>query len=345
MISDIIRRFNVLGYEKTQSALAAAVLGGEEKPKTSISEAFDIYLEQIVPDEHMGKSVVQKRQWKKIKQRAVTNFINLVGDKPIADITRDDARLHYELWLSRIAPKSGRPTHSASSGNRDVGNMRVLYKAYFDYLGEQDRKNPFDNLNFSTKNKKSRPPFPVGWIIDKILKPGALTSMNDEARAIVFVLIETGGRPSEICNLTPDAILLDCPVPHLKIMPRDDPDDPREVKTVSSIREVPLVGIALEVFKKHPSGFPRYRNKESSISGMLNKYFREHDLFPSKDHKIYLFRHSFEDRMKDANLHDDLRRLLMGHSIDRPKYGSGGSLEWKRDELAKIALPFDATII
>lgn len=42
MITDIIRRFNVLGFEKTPPALAAAVLGGVERPKASVSEAFDI---------------------------------------------------------------------------------------------------------------------------------------------------------------------------------------------------------------------------------------------------------------------------------------------------------------
>jgi hypothetical protein len=49
--------------------------------------------------------------------------------------------------------------------------------------------------------------------------------------------------------------------------------------------------------------------------------------------------------MKDGGLEDELRRILMGHTIDRPKYGSGGSLEWRRDELMKIVLPFDPAIV
>ncbi len=75
------------------------------------------------------------------------------------------------------------------------------------------------------------------------------------------------------------------------------------------------------------------------MSSALNKFFRENELFPTPNHKIYSFRHSFEDRLKEAGVDDELRRLLMGHAIDRRKYGSGGSLEWRRTELKKSNWP------
>jgi len=82
--------------------------------------------------------------------------------------------------------------------------------------------------------------------------------------------------------------------------------------------------MALAAMKKFPKGFSRYKDKEASMSNALNKFFRENELFPTTDHKIYSFRHAFEDRLKEAGIDDELRRLLMGHAIDRPKYGSGG---------------------
>ena len=36
-----------------------------------------------------------------------------------------------------------------------------------------------------------------------------------------------------------------------------------------------------------------------------------------------------------------LRCLLMGRKTDRPAYGDGGSLAYRRDELMKIVHPFD----
>jgi integrase len=344
-VDDLRRRL----FEGEESARPEAVgpdlLGAVDAPKTTIKQAFDIYCDEIVADELISKSKLQKDQWKKVKRRAVNNFIALIADKAMADITVDDAKKVYLHWLSRIAPKKGAATATASSGNRDLGNLRVLYSAYFKHMGDARRPNPFDGFSFSTKKKRSRPPIPTEWIRDNVLKPGALETLNDEARGILLIMIETGARPSEIANLEPTAIRLSHKVPHLSIEPREDPDDPREIKTESSRRLVPLVGVALKVAERHPNGFPRYRNRENDLSAALNKYLRSNSLFPTKGHKVYSFRHSFEDRMKEAGLDDELRRLIMGHAIDRPKYGSGGSLAWRQAEMKKVMLPFDPGIV
>lgn len=329
----------------TPTVVTKAVLGGEQAPKVRVSKAFEVYCNEIVADEIAGKSAAQRKQWEKVKRRAVNSFITVVDDKPMIDITRDDARAFHKHWLEKVAPKAGGPRKSASLGNRMIGNMRVLYDAYFAHLDEPDRQNPFNGLSFAEKFKRSRPPFPLEWVKTKVMRPGALAAMNDEARAVVLILIETGARPSEICNLTEPFIKLDASVPHILIEPRLDPDDPREIKTTTSVRAVPLIGMALAAMTKFPKGFPRYKNKEASMSGALNKFFRENDLFPTPSHKIYSFRHTFEDRLKEAHVDDELRRLLMGHAIDRPKYGSGGSLEWRQAELRKIELAFDRSIV
>lgn len=344
-LSDLIERMERVEPGRTPLPVAEAVFGGVDIPATTVTMAFKTYCNEIVPDELIAKSEAQKAQWKKVKQRAVNNFVALCGDKAMTDISRDDALRLYRQWQERIAPKDGKPTHSASSGNRDIGNMRVLYDAYFTHMGEIDRQNPFAKLNFTSRKKRTRPPFDRDWLTGTILKPGALAGLNSEARGIVLALIETGARPSEIANLSPADIRTADKVPHLVIQPRLDPDDPREIKTASSERSVPLVGVALDVFDKHPNGFPRYRNKEMHLSSTLNKFFKENKLFPSTAHKIYSFRHSFEDRMKEAGLDEELRRLLMGHTIDRPTYGSGGALAWRQAELKKIALPFDPAIV
>jgi integrase len=346
-IEDIRERFDAFSPSRMPAPTGHAIVGMVETPAVTVSEAFDIYVDEIVPDELLNKSEAQRAQWKKVKQRAVNNFIELVGDKAMIDINRDDALKLHTLWRKRIAPKDRdvRASHSASSGNRDIGNMRVLYDAYFSHVGDHDRVNPFARLSFKVSKKRSRPPFPTDWITGTIMRPGAMATLNDQARAIVLVLIETGARPSEIANLRPETIRLQHHVPHIAIEPHDDPDDPREIKTASSERIVPLVGVALAAMQRHPAGFPRYRNRENHLSGALNKYFQDNGLFPSAKHKIYSFRHSFEDRMKEAGLDDELRKMMMGHTIDRPHYGSGGSLKWRLDELRRIELPFDPVIV
>ncbi|MEQ3629595.1 MAG: hypothetical protein ABNH49_13135 [Hyphomonas sp.] len=110
------------------------------------------------------------------------------------------------------------------------------------------------------------------------------------------------------------------------------------------MRRIPLVGVSLEAAKRAPGGFPKYHDKSNSFSAAANAAFRRRGLFPTEKHVIYSFRHSFEDRMKEAHIDFELRTLLMGHSNERPDYGTGGSLEYRRDELLKIAHPISGEL-
>ncbi|MCV9907069.1 tyrosine-type recombinase/integrase [Brucella sp. HL-2] len=324
---------------------AKTILGAIDRPPVTVSEALKIYFNEITPHEVSSKSPNQKKRWVAHKQRAIDSFIEVLSDKALDQITREDAQVFYRHWLQKVAPKKGMPTHSASAGNRAIGGMRVLFSDYYKHMGDADKQNPFRDLGFSDKIKRTRPPFSSAWIQNKILAVGALDSLNHEARGIVLAMIETGCRPSELCNITPQHIMLSHRVPHIVIQPRHDPKDPREIKTGSSVRTIPLVGIAHDVFKKHRAGFPRYKDKEDLLSATLNKFFKNNELFPTDDHTIYSLRHAFEDRMKEAGLDDELRRLLMGHTVDRPRYGTGGSLEWRKEQMEKFTLPYNASIV
>lgn len=318
-----------------ESAEAEALLGGAAVPSVTVSEAFDIYCDEIAIGDLLNKSPNQKRAWKKTKQRAITYFTEVVGDKPILDLERKDAIEFYNWWAKRITAKSDAKRRGANTANRDLGNLRKLYKDYCKHIGDEDRPNPFRNLNFKEASLAETPPFEDEWVRTKILVPGVFDGLNKEAKLIIYSLIETGCRPSEIANLRADDIRLDAEVPHIRIRPAKD----REIKTASSIRDIPLVGVSLAAMKKAPGGFPHYRDKNDLLSASLMKAFRNRGLFPTTNHVIYSFRHSFEKRMQEAGLDYGLRCLLMGHATDRPAYGDGGSLEYRRDELLKIAHP------
>jgi integrase len=319
-----------------EAAEAEALLGGAPVPSVLLSEAFEIYCDEIAIGDLLNKSPNQKRAWKKTKQRAINYFIEIVEDKPILAINREDALKFYNWWAKRITAKSDAKRRGANTANRDLGNLRKLYKDYCKHIGDEDRPNPFRNLNFKEASLSETPPFEDDWVRTRILAPGVFNGLNEEARLIIFSLIETGCRPSEIANLRADDIRLDADVPHIRIRPAKD----REIKTSSSIRDIPLVGVSLAAMKYARQGFPHYRDKNDLLSASLMKAFRNRGLFPTKSHVIYSFRHSFEKRMQEAGLDYALRCLLMGHATDRPAYGDGGSLEYRRDELLKIAHPY-----
>jgi integrase len=319
-------------------AVTEALLGGSSLPKLPVGEAMEFYLDNIGIEEVRGHSPKQVRSWKKVKRRASSNFIKVVGDVPLLDITAEQAQAFWRWWFDRIAAGEV----GASAGNRDVGNMRKLYREFGKWHGAS-QPNPFNDLNFTIRKSKrnKRPPFSVEWIRDVLLAPNALAGLNDDARDILLILVETGARPSEICNIPAERIKLGAKVPHLVIEFADE----RALKTESSEREIPLLGVSLDAMKRHPHGFPRYCDKEDNLSATLMKYLRSNGLLESERHGVYSLRHSFEKRMMEAGLSDDFRRLIMGHHIERPEYGDGGSLEWRREQLQKIVLPVDSASV
>lgn len=332
-VSDILYRLAELGRgSELRKFDADALLGGVEPVSVMVSEAFEIYCDKIAASDLIGKSEAQKRDWLKSKNRAVSNFINICGDLPMDKVTRKHSQKFREWWGERLKPKGSMKGLSPDSANRDIGNMQTLYRVYWDYEGELDKSNPFDKMRFAKATYKDVPPFDVDWVLNRILKPAALGTLNEEARLIVYAMVETGCRPSEIVNIMPENIFLDHKVPHLQIRHRND----RQLKSKSSERDIPLLGISLEAFRRAPQGFPRYLDKSSNLSALLMQTFRRRGLFPSEDHRIYSFRHSFEKRMLEAGLDYGLRCTLMGHHNNRPEYGDGGSLEYRRDELEKI---------
>ena len=340
-VDDILDRISTLqridpgDARPAMRAEAEAILGGVERPSVSVTEAFEVYCDEIAIGDLLNKSPGQRKLWRKTKLRAINYFVEVVGNKPMETLTREDALKFYNWWADRLKPKKGAQARGANTANRDLGNLRLLYREYFRHIGEETRPNPFRNLAFKETIADKVPPFPDDWVRTKILVPTALAGINEQARLIAYALIETGCRPSEIANLLPEDIYLEAEVPHIRIRPRKD----REIKTGSSIRDIPLVGVSLEAMKRAPDGFPHYRDRNDLLSQSLVKTFRNRGLMPTDKHVIYSFRHSFEKRMLEAGLDYGLRCLLMGHATNRPAYGDGGSLAYRRKELLKIVHP------
>ncbi|PWL35271.1 DUF6538 domain-containing protein [Marivita sp. XM-24bin2] len=329
-LEELLARVEVLQRrDGTINAVAApAVLGTVEIPSMTVSEALAEYW-ALTPDRVRGKSADQKRRWENPRKKAVRNFIDVVGDRPVAALTRANFLDFRSWWLERIAEENLTP----NSANKDLIHLADVLRSV-DELKGLDLDLPLHKLTLKEGDKAERVPFSDSWVQEKLLADGALAGMNDEARAILVGMINTGYRPSEATGLTADRIRLDHEVPHLVIAA----DPTRQIKNRTSRREIPLTGISLEVFRAFPAGFPRYREKPASLSGTVNSYLRENGLMESDRHVMYSLRHSFEDRMLRGRIDERIRRELMGHALGRQKYGQGGGLSFKAGELARIAI-------
>lgn len=334
-LEEIIRRVEVARNSVRDEA---AALGGEDPPKLTVREAMKTYTEEIAVDEYKGMSPTQIDNFKKVKLISSEMFCDIVSDKPLLDITRADANKFKKHFQERMQSEK----LSGNTANRRIGNMRKLFREYTRHL-QLDIKNPFDEITFADKKtlRKKIPPFEIEHIENKFLKGDDLLNVAFEARLVFLTMIETGCRPSEICNLKPENIHLKANIPYISVVFMEE----RELKTETSIRDVPLVGVSLEAMRLAPKGFPRYYDKETNLSGTLMSWLKRNKMLPTKNHRVYSLRHSYEKRMLEAGYDDEFRRRILGHDTDRPEYGDGGSLAWRAERMAAIALPFDPVIL
>jgi integrase len=304
----------------------AAVLGTQPRPSFPISNVFVEY-EAVIKEELKKFSPNQLRVWRNSRMRVVKELVDVTGDKPITELTDNDGLDYVEWWRERVLAEEVQ----AGSANKSMGMLSRMFK---EISIRRRLKIPeiFRGLRLRTEGANVRKPYDTAFIQNKLLAEHALDGLNEDARLVLYILADTGLRPSELVNLQPNAIHLDAQIPYLEIVP-----DGRVLKTKDSCREVPLVGAALAAMKLRPNGFPRYHDKSSSLSATLNKFLLENHLRPTKAHTVYSLRHSFKDRLIAAEAEDSLIDSLMGHCSGKPKYGDGPSLELKLKFLRSIA--------
>ena len=294
---------------------AAAFLGAVAEPSITVSRALTLYW-SLAKAKSLGKSPAQIRKWESPIKQAIRDFIEVVGDKPISEITRDDVRAFRDWWLERVEIEDLHP----STANKNMDHFGKVLKL----VNEEKRLGlllPLGKLRLEEGEKNTRPPFSVGWIKGRLLAPGALDGLDPEARAILLVMVNTGARPSEVAALRSSTIRLEDDAPHISIQP-----DARRLKTKHARRVIPLTGVSLDALKGFPDGFPRYRSYQG-LSKVVSDYLTAHSLRETPAHSLYSLRHSFEDRMLKAGIDERIRRDVMGHRLGRERYGDGASLE------------------
>lgn len=303
---------------------AEAVLGGAKKPVVTVTQAFDLFYVDA-KDRVVGMSPDQMRRHRAARARAIKNWIAVKGNTPIHEITTRDLHDFRAWWLDRIVDEN----LERGTANKDFSYLFAMWRAV-----AQAREIPlsFDTGGVQFKNvekEATRPPFSLTWLRD-ILIPG-LSKMNIEARAITLMMVNTGARPSELAALSSGRIRLDAEIPHIVVEPEG-----RKLKSVYADRIVPLVGVSLEAAKLCPEGFPTY-NDNPGLSNTVNKFLAENGLRETPEHTLYSIRHSFESRMIKSDFPERLKADLMGHRLQRERYGEV-ERDHMRDWLLKIAL-------
>jgi len=285
---------------------------------------------------HYNKSDLQIRKWVNPRKLAVSNFIKVIGDLSVDQISRQDILHFKKWWAERISKDNRSASASASAANKNFTQLKSILRSVDDnHQLKLNVEELFRCIRF-TEKPSQRPPFSTAFIQETLLDMSNLIGLNAECRWFLYAMADTGARPSELVGLNPENgdIRLDVEHPYIYIRP----DHKKELKTQQSERQIPLVGASLLAFQNLPSGFNHYYRNSDLLSNTLNKFLRESDLLPTTEHCVYSLRHSFEDRLTAVEPPEKVQAALMGHKYNRPRYGDGPSLKQKKKWLDKIAL-------
>lgn len=275
------------------------------------------------------KSAEQRRRWRNQRDQMLERFVNLIGgDKLVEALTVDDVRVYRDALKGEVLQDE----MDVNTANKNIGTVAAMFRAVVE---EEKLKvsDPFVGMRLKGGEKKKRTPYVIEFIQNVLLKDGVMDGLNPEARAIFYVVAETGMRPSEVLGLMPEEIIIDDVIPRVILQDNDI----RELKTKHSERTVPLAGIALAVMRRFPNGFPNYQGKPALLSTVVNKYLRENELVPMRKQSFYSLRHAFKDRLRKCKANDELIDVLMGHSPKGEQYGFGPGLKEAHSVMKAIA--------
>lgn len=300
-VEEILGRIERLRANGDQpgSIAAQAILGGVELPKMTLKEVAESMPERY-PEDWKDKSPKGKRVWERRWLRPAEKFIDLIGRDPeISSIERRSAVAFRDALKDRVMEED----YKAESAIKELQNLNGLWKRHHEALGVDPEEVPPSHwrnltspLSKLAEGDGQKLEIPLENL-QRIIAPRALAGMNEEARDIVYVLIETGARQSEITDLPPTSIHLDAEIPHIEIK-KERGEFARNIKNRAAKRKIPLVGIALEAMCRHPHGFSRYRGK-GTFSAAANAFLHENDLLP-EEITMGGSRHSYETRMDVA---------------------------------------------
>jgi integrase len=272
------------------------------------------------------KSPQQLWKWCVARQSNLDTFLQAIGgDCPFHALEIKHTHRFHGHWQNRVLNGEVR----INSANRMMRDVAGLYSAIHAFHLLQT-KNPFSGLQIRGGREGKRLAYPASFVQQNLLADGTFDTLNPEARRIIYLIAETGLRPSEACALDASTIRLNAPIPFVGVT-----DTSRETKTPGSVRNIPLVGVALLAMQLQPNGFPRYRNKADVASATINKALSEKNLRPGgKRQTLYSLRHTLIDRLRSAEAPKDIQEDILGHVH---QYGEGTSLEHRYAWLQRIA--------
>ena len=296
----------------------------------SLTDSLSLYLKY----HPKGK----QEKFRRGNERVIQALISRIGNLDLSAISRSHAEDYRDNALrSQSTATVRRSLHSLTAIINKVRKEKQIQVV-----------NPFSSLGIAGEGSDGRKRIPFDGEELKIVSK-ACRNLDDDIRHIVTLQLDTGCRLAEIVGLRVKDVILEQPIPHIRIRPWGKV---RTLKTAASQRDIPLVGEALWAAKRAVSArmkatdgdswlFPRYASdkaiKATHASNTLNKWLRSLEGV-NRDKTTHCFRHAMRDRLRAAQVPHDIQEAIGGWGTRTigQGYGNGYPLQVLTEHLLKI---------
>ena len=319
-------------------------------------------------------------EWKRIKspvgdtiseaEASVRRFIELIGDKLLLDINKNDVRayrsalLDFPLHLPKeiirqtlpeilqTAEGKGWQSISPTSVRKRLGLLRAILSVAVDAGAVDD--NPFAGVRVQDAGRGTRLPFtPEDFKAIFETPPLDGSFPMTETGWLILALIHTGARLGEIVQLTVDDLKKDGDVLYLSIL--DDESGAKRLKNLGSRRALPihsnLIALGFDSFvrsKGEGRVFDIAPDVRGRISGLATKRIQKWirggaGILDTGKAPAHSFRHAFRDIALGSGLQEVQVDQLLGHapvSVGR-RYGVGYGIGELANAVRRIKFPFN----
>lgn len=334
MVSERVQA--AMPIKRRNKSEVAALAGVVDVPGLTMNQALERYRE-LSPDKFMSYSDERERykRWRPFVQ-AAKSFTEVMGDVDILKLKPKDCFIYKAALVQQVADGKLK----IDSARKKIMWLRLIHTKVLEIDAPDLLPCPWDRITIEGdgSEKGKRKPFAEDEI--KIVREKLDNSeASKQLIAINFISMNTGATCKELTHLHKDDIVLDAPIPYIAIRPNANRN--RVKGNGTRIREIPLVGRALEEMKKFPNGFDEFcRNNGSELLSKLSN-----DIIKTAvdDRTFYSYRHRIADLLRRSGCQDTLKNSIMGHTSEgmMMRYGAGYTLENKLEALLK-ALPEDA---
>jgi len=254
-----------------------------EEPGFCLSDALEIYLNGHAKKNNEKFCTFTRRVWNRL--------IEVIGDKEFEQVTRTDANIFVSMGLDRGS--------KTTTVDRQVSVINAVFNVVITEK-ELTKANPFLRLRIAGLGEDSK----VRGVFDATQLSTLINeckSKDDDVRWLLALQIDLGCRLAEATGLALGDLHLNQDLPYVSFKAHPW----RTLKTKSSTRNVPLVGVSLwaanKIVESAKKGqcyaFPRYTSgsecKANYASDTLNKWIRSLGI----DKTTHGLRHAIRDRL------------------------------------------------